>query len=293
MAALVETTLSEPELTADETRTVLLELSTGLEELRVVEEELLRDITERRQLDRELRQLRADVELLEALAELNRLVAERSDSLEPMLQGLVELAASASGGAHAGVTVPDDRGHIEACAVSDAVAEELGRIQLDTGGPARQVLQEGKRRVDNAGDLAEWPELDEAVDRHGVEWVLSHPIPLEGGSLCGVFHLYGGGPVEEVERSVQPLAEQAAGMVANGRLYRSAVQLAGHLERALESRGVIEQAKGILMAWQCCDADQAFDILRRASQRENRKLRAIAEEIVEKAMRAGPDRRSS
>ena len=53
------------------------------------------------------------------------------------------------------------------------------------------------------------------------------------------------------------------------------------METALASRGVIEQAKGILMAAQRCSAEEAFDLLRRASQRENRKLRDIATQIVE------------
>lgn len=47
-------------------------------------------------------------------------------------------------------------------------------------------------------------------------------------------------------------------------------------------RAVIEQAKGILMGLQRCSADEAFQILARASQRENRKLREVAEELVDK-----------
>ena len=49
---------------------------------------------------------------------------------------------------------------------------------------------------------------------------------------------------------------------------------------AMNSRAEIEQAKGILMARSHCDADRAFDILRRASQRQNVKLRQIAHTIV-------------
>jgi AmiR/NasT family two-component response regulator len=55
----------------------------------------------------------------------------------------------------------------------------------------------------------------------------------------------------------------------------------------MESRAAIEQAKGILMARQHCTADDAFDILRRASQRENRKLRDIADEMVRRAQQGG------
>jgi AmiR/NasT family two-component response regulator len=55
------------------------------------------------------------------------------------------------------------------------------------------------------------------------------------------------------------------------------------LKKKLESLPVIEQAKGILMAREGCDADEAFGMLRRASQRENVKLREIATRIVTNA----------
>jgi AmiR/NasT family two-component response regulator len=50
---------------------------------------------------------------------------------------------------------------------------------------------------------------------------------------------------------------------------------------AMESRAVIEQAKGVLMGQRRVDADEAFEMLRAASQRSNRKLRDIALGIVE------------
>lgn len=53
-----------------------------------------------------------------------------------------------------------------------------------------------------------------------------------------------------------------------------------HLARALESRPVIEQAKGILMARERCTEDEAFEMLRRASQRTNRRLADLARELV-------------
>jgi AmiR/NasT family two-component response regulator len=57
----------------------------------------------------------------------------------------------------------------------------------------------------------------------------------------------------------------------------------------MQSRAVIEQAKGILMARAAhLSADEAFDLLRKASQRENVKLREIAQRIVDRG--AGEDR---
>jgi hypothetical protein len=52
------------------------------------------------------------------------------------------------------------------------------------------------------------------------------------------------------------------------------------LRTAMESRAVIEQAKGIIMLQRRCTAEQAFDSLVLTSQRTNRKLRDIAEQIV-------------
>ena len=244
---------------------------------------LLRDITERLKLDREVRQLHADVELLAALAEVNRLTAEHPDPVDPLLQGLVELAVRACPESEATITLNDERARVAARAVSSPTARRLDQLQNASGGPGMETGRDKQPRLDHRADLAAWPALAEATAGLGVEWVLSHPITVDvGGS--GVFTLYGRGATEDATRAIQLLAEHAAGVIANGRLYRSATTLAEQLEEALESRGVIEQAKGILMAWQGCAPDDAFQILRRASQRENRKLRVIAEDIVAKAV---------
>jgi AmiR/NasT family two-component response regulator len=64
--------------------------------------------------------------------------------------------------------------------------------------------------------------------------------------------------------------------------------LSAQLEAAMASRAVIEQAKGVIMAARAIDQDTAFDLLRRTSQAENRKLRQIAVEIVEAAAAGQP-----
>ena len=63
-------------------------------------------------------------------------------------------------------------------------------------------------------------------------------------------------------------------------LYQSAY---ARLEARLETMPVIEQAKGIVMAQTGCTAEQAFDMLRRASQRSNIKVRDLADDIVGRA----------
>jgi AmiR/NasT family two-component response regulator len=64
-------------------------------------------------------------------------------------------------------------------------------------------------------------------------------------------------------------------------LYESTRDLAQNLDMAMQSRAVIEQAKGILMSQRRCDATEAFSLLAAASQRSNRKLRDIAQAIVD------------
>jgi hypothetical protein len=58
-----------------------------------------------------------------------------------------------------------------------------------------------------------------------------------------------------------------------------------HLQRLIETRSTIEQAKGIVMASMNCDADTAFAVLVRQSQHENRKLSAVARDLVDRTAR--------
>ena len=76
------------------------------------------------------------------------------------------------------------------------------------------------------------------------------------------------------------VAEVIAVAVANADAHWQLGEQARNMRIAMDSRAVIEQAKGVLMAQQQVDAEQAFEILRAASQRSNRKLRDIAVGVV-------------
>jgi hypothetical protein len=78
----------------------------------------------------------------------------------------------------------------------------------------------------------------------------------------------------------QTFAEHATIALANAHLYDNTANLAQHMQSAMESRAVIEQAKGIIMGERRCSADQAFEILAEISQRSNRKLRDVAAALV-------------
>jgi AmiR/NasT family two-component response regulator len=78
----------------------------------------------------------------------------------------------------------------------------------------------------------------------------------------------------------QAFAAYAAVALANAYVYHSTADLARHLRTAMDSRAVIEQAKGIIMAERRCTADEAFEFLTGVSQETNRKVRDVAAALV-------------
>ncbi len=80
------------------------------------------------------------------------------------------------------------------------------------------------------------------------------------------------------------IAAYAGVALANTHLYEAQGQVAAQLRTAMQSRAVIEQAKGILIGERRCSPQEAFDILVRLSQDTNRKLRDVAEALVAHAM---------
>jgi GAF domain-containing protein len=112
---------------------------------------------------------------------------------------------------------------------------------------------------------------------------LSLPMIVEDDAV-GAMNLYSRkdrafGPADR-DDALQ-FAAQAAIVTANAQAYWDAHDLSTRLGEAMKSRATIEQAKGILMGAQRCGPDDAFDLLRRASQRENVKLRDIAQRMID------------
>jgi GAF domain-containing protein len=111
---------------------------------------------------------------------------------------------------------------------------------------------------------------------------LSVPLPI-GDGMGGALNIYAREPDafdESARESAAKFVPYAAVAVANMHAYDDARAMADNLQRALESRAVIDQAKGILMERHKIPADQAFQILARVSMHSNRKVRDIAEQLV-------------
>ena len=84
---------------------------------------------------------------------------------------------------------------------------------------------------------------------------------------------------------IETFTRQAAIVLSNAQVYWDARQLNENLNQAMPSRATIDYAVGIIMAGGGRSPEEAFQLLVRASQRENRKLREIAESIVSGAAR--------
>jgi len=112
---------------------------------------------------------------------------------------------------------------------------------------------------------------------------LSVPLAASGTTL-GTITLYAEGPEPFTDGdagAAEAFAAQAAVVLANSRAYWELHEVAAGLQAAMQSRAVIEQAKGRLMATEGCTADEAFTLLARTSQRDNVKLREVARQIVD------------
>jgi GAF domain-containing protein len=167
---------------------------------------------------------------------------------------------------------------------TDPLAADLDSVQYRSRrGPCLEAYQVGKIVREKISENAErWPEFSTVAKRAGVQSVLAVPLVANEQPL-GALNLYSKSPAgydEIAEETALLFSQQAAVACANAEVYWRTFTLTEHLREALESRDVIGQAKGILMARRNCTADAAFQALRQASQHRNIKLREIAEHVV-------------
>ncbi len=167
---------------------------------------------------------------------------------------------------------------------TDPSSPEIDQAQYDTGdGPCLTSFQTGQVvSIESTIDDGPFRAFREAAAAHGILSTLSLPMMADPDPV-GAMNLYsrtehGFGDAER--QAAEQFATQAGIVLANAQAYWDAHGLSQRLSEAMESRAVIEQAKGILMAAQQCSPDEAFDLLVAASQRENVKLREIARRIV-------------
>jgi GAF domain-containing protein len=227
--------------------------------------------------------------LAERFAALTRSLLSATNVAEA-LQQIVDVAVAVVPGADlASVTLRDPAGGFYTPIETDQLAVELDQIQYRTGeGPCvdcARIPGPACARTDNLHDEPKWPLFGPAAAEHGMCSVLSTALLPDARppQLSGALNLYSRYPrgFDDTDQNIALLlATHGSLALANTAAVTRAELKAEHLSRAIDSRDVIGQAKGILMDRRSIDADAAFDILRRTSQHLNVKLAVLAETLA-------------
>ena len=228
-------------------------------------------------------------ELADRMAEVAQLLEEDEipDDALRRLTGLgVELVP---GGTAAAVTIALPKGALT-FAASDQRLDELHRLQFDGGdGPVVETLRHNEpRRVDDTMTELRWPQFCRAAADAGFASCLALPLRTDRHP-AGAIALYGEdrnvfrGAAHDIALL---FAAQGGTAVRNASLYRACRRMADQLHAGLESRAVIEQAKGILHVKLGVSPDEAFRLLSRYSQNTNQRVRAISARLVQGRMSA-------
>ena len=167
---------------------------------------------------------------------------------------------------------------------TDPVVTEIDGLQHRTGeGPCLDAISGAG--IVYAGDLADdtrWSAFGPQAAQAGIRSALA--LRLSADADCGALNLYARYPdaFGVIDRAKGVLLAALAGVaLGSAESHDDQERRAGNLQGALATREVIGQAQGILIERERITADQAFDILRRASQHLNVKLRSVAQTLVD------------
>jgi GAF domain-containing protein len=202
----------------------------------------------------------------------------------------------------AGLLLADQDGQLRVVAASSEAARLLELFQLQAGqGPCLDCYRTGQPVT--AADLAgvqRWPQFAAAARYAGFTAAQALPMRLRE-QVIGALNLFRAtrGPFDPADVRVgQALADVATISLLNERSMRHSEILTEQLQTALNSRVVIEQAKGILAERLSLDMNHAFSLLRNAARSRNLRLSDLARALVDGtethiSLTAGPRSKSS
>ncbi len=231
----------------------------------------------------------------EAIAESLRALAQffvNDGTLGDTLLRVSQMACEFTPAKYAGITMMVE-GSPRTGVFTHPEAPEIDEAQYRNGeGPCMYAFRDQQLyRIDSTIQDQRWPDFCRRAAAHGIYSTLSVPLAARGKSL-GALNLYSESEnafTADHERSVRIFADQACIVLANAQVYWDARQLSENLSQAIETRETISQAVGILIATGGRTPDDAFQVLVNASQRENRKVRDIAVEIVARTVKRQTD----
>ena len=223
--------------------------------------------------------------LLDVFVELaDTLVAEFDviDFLHTLTETSVELLDANA----AGLMLADQRGDLQVVASSTEESRllELFELQHDQG-PCLDCYRGGQPVVNIDPDEAErrWPAFGAAVRAAHFESVHALPLRLRD-EVIGSMNLFlarPGGLSPESLTLGQGLADIATIGLLQERAIREKQVLAEQLQGALNSRILIEQAKGILAERHGLEMDRAFTAMRTHARHSGRPLLVVASQVID------------
>ena len=217
-----------------------------------------------------------------AFAELGQ-IKLGDDDLRAVLGRVAELARQTLPGARR-LGHPDQSDLAYTAAFTGPLARDLDETQYHEGhGPCLEAAQSaGTVTVPDMAAETRWPGFARRAVDAGIGSSVSVALPLQQ-AVTGALNIYATQPAafdQDAIELARTFAGYAAVAIANAHLYQTTATLAENMRRAMETRAVIEQAKGILVAQQHCTPEQAFELLTRLSQTTHRKLRDCAANLV-------------
>jgi GAF domain-containing protein len=217
------------------------------------------------------------------LVSVGRTVSDEDDLLT-LLQRVVEIAHDAIDGADSTSLTIDLGGRTYTAVHTDDRTLRVDSEQYDAGdGPCLEASRTGKVVLVNADDPEDrWPRFTAAARGEEILSFLAAPL-ITGEQSLGSFNLYGRArsAFDTLDAEIlELLTTTVSRTLGDFARFKSARDVADSIQRALQTRAPIEQAKGILMALHGVDADEAFDLLRRESQATNTRLHTVATELV-------------
>ncbi|WP_116206623.1 GAF and ANTAR domain-containing protein [Amycolatopsis circi] len=223
-------------------------------------------------------------ELLRAFVDMADTLVDEYDVAD-LLHRLAKYCVTLLGSSSAGLLLADQRGGLEVAASSHESSRMLELLQLQTEqGPCLDAYHSGEPvRVDDlAAAASRWPLFAPEAVRAGFRSVQALPLRLRK-QVIGTLNLFGHGtsPLPASALSVaRALADIATIGILQERAIRRGELLTEQLQHALNSRVVIEQAKGVLAHAGGIEMEVAFDRLRAYSRRRNARLSEVAESVA-------------
>ncbi|WP_370937913.1 GAF and ANTAR domain-containing protein [Amycolatopsis sp. cg13] len=228
-------------------------------------------------------------DLLRAFVDMADTLVDEYDVAD-MLHRLAQYCVTLLGASAAGLLLADQRGGLEVVASSDESTRMLELLQLQTEqGPCLDAYRSGEPVVveDLVKQAARWPGFVPEATAAGIHSVHALPMRLRR-QVIGTLNLFGRGrsPLTGSALSVaRVLADIATIGILQERAIRRGELLTEQLQHALNSRVVIEQAKGVLAHAGGLAMEVAFERLRSYSRGHNRRLSEVAEAVASNELR--------